>query len=836
MHIAARRIGVPGVLALGLVLVALILIGALYSPARGDRESSLFRIDTTDPIALAHLADEGGRPVHAAAGFTLVLANPAEETLPALRALAPVRLGPWRDDEPTFVVYLRPLAPSAPPLEEFGRILFQDGTNAVLGTDADGAERLPMHYRVVRVVGRTLRYGPALAQAGRERALPRTVVHDPAIQGMVDLVDIPGMQAKVQTLVNFGTRRSTTSGGVQAQNWLVQQLQGLGYSDVSTFSYNSWTDNVIAVKPGVATPERIYVIGGHYDSVSNISGNAPGADDNASGTVGVLEAARILQPHEFQSTLYFIAWSGEEEGLVGSEAWCQWAVQQGLDIRGYVNLDMEGYLSGPKDLDVLSNGSSQWLRDLVFETVPLYVPSLPLVDGFLTSGSSDHASFWSAGYPAVFFFEDSDNYSPYIHTVNDVIGTSLNNFAFMKENVQAAIAVMATLAEPFTIAITHEPLDDTEVTGQPYPVTARIVGAAPLVADSVRVHWRVGGGPFTSAVLVPTGQPDEYGAVIPGQPAGSFVEYYLRARDQAGHVTTDPAGAPASLHGFMTGIEIVFADDAEIERGWTYSAAGDNATTGLWVRADPVGTDYQPENDHTPDPGHICFVTGNGAPGGGSGDQDVDGGRTSLVSPVFDLTGAVWAKLSYWRWYVVATSLDDAFKVYVSNNGGSTWQLLEQVAQSAYPWAQALFADLGTQIELTNQMRLKFVAEDSGSPSLVEAALDDLVVSGVFVDPAAADPPRPATVALRLSARPNPAAGRTLLEFDLPASVPVSLTIHDVSGRMVRTLAAEARPAGRHALAWDSRDRAGRLLPGGVYLVRLAAGDQRAETRITVLR
>jgi len=830
------RIGATRWLLLAALMASAVVAGAIATGARGDRAVSVFRIETADPAVLAFLSDEGGRPVHAARRFSLVLATPEEERLAAFEALSPRRIGAWRDDRPLFVVHLPAAAGPVPALEEFGQVLHSDGVQAVVQTDAGGAESLPMHYRVERVFARTLRYSAGLLRGAREASRPRAAAHDPAIQAMVDQVDIPGMQAKVQALVNFGTRRSNTSGGVAAQNWIVSQFEALGYGDVSTFNYNSWSDNVVAVKPGVATPERIYVIGGHYDSISNVSGNAPGADDNASGTVGVLEAARVLAPHAFQSTLYFIAWSGEEEGLVGSEAWCQWAVQEGLDIRGYINLDMEGYLAGPKDLDILSNGGSTWLRDLVFETVPLYIPSLPLVDGYLTGGSSDHASFWSAGFPALFFFEDSDNYSPYIHTVNDVVGTSLNNYTFMKENVQAAVAVMATLAEPFTIAITHEPLEDTEVTGQPYPVVARIVGAAQLIPDSLRVHWRIDGGGFASAVLSPTGQPDLYAASIPGQPAGAQVEYYLRARDGAGHVKTDPAGAPAALHEFRTGVEVVFADDAETERGWTYGVPGDNATTGLWLRADPVGTDYQPENDHTPDPGHLCFVTGNGAPGGSAGEQDVDNGRTTLLSPLFDLSGASWAKLSYWRWYVDATSIDDDFWVYISNDGGGTWQLLEQVPESAYPWTQAVFADLGGQIALTAQMRLKFVAEDAGSASLVEAAIDDLVVSGVFVAPAAVPPAAPA-VARILLARPNPASRGTRLEFELPGAAAVSLTLHDLAGRTVRTLCRqEPHAAGRHAAAWDGLDQAGRPVASGVYLARLQAGEAKSETRITILR
>jgi len=75
---------------------------------------------------------------------------------------------------------------------------------------------------------------------------------------------------------------------------------------------------------------------------------------------------------------------------------------------------MIGYLGGRKNLDVIANAPSVWLRDLAFATAPLYVPDLSLVDGYLTWGTSDHASFESYGYPAIFFFEDS--HTPPLHS------------------------------------------------------------------------------------------------------------------------------------------------------------------------------------------------------------------------------------------------------------------------------------------------------------------------------------------------------------------------------------------------------------------------------------
>ena len=101
---------------------------------------------------------------------------------------------------------------------------------------------------------------------------------------------------------------------------------------------------MVAVQPGALVPDEIVVIGAHYDSYSRLSPE-PGADDNATGVAAVLETARILAPGEYERTIVYIAFSGEEQGLVGSEAWASDARARGLDIRAVINIDMIGYVA-----------------------------------------------------------------------------------------------------------------------------------------------------------------------------------------------------------------------------------------------------------------------------------------------------------------------------------------------------------------------------------------------------------------------------------------------------------------------------------------------------------
>ncbi|MEL6431665.1 MAG: M14 family zinc carboxypeptidase, partial [Planctomycetota bacterium] len=216
--------------------------------------------------------------------------------------------------------------------------------------------------------------------------------------------------------------------------------------------------------------------------------------------------------------------------------------------------------------------------------------------------------------------------------------------------------------------------------------------------------------------------------IAAGTPAGTVVPYRLT-------VTDGPL--EQSLDGTLVVGEIVIADfdfEAAGDEGWAVGAPND-ASTGNWVRVDPVGTQAQPENDNTPGAGVRCWVTGQGAVGGGLGANDVDGGSTTLVSPVFDLSTATAATVSYARWYsndAGAGPSADVFEVDVSNDGGATWTSAETVGPTGASggWEDASI-DLGALLALTDAMRVRFVASDLGAGSIVEAAVDDVRVAAI---------------------------------------------------------------------------------------------------------
>jgi Zn-dependent metalloprotease len=272
------------------------------------------------------------------------------------------------------------------------------------------------------------------------------------------------------------------------------------------------------------------------------------------------------------------------------------------------------------------------------------------------------------------------------------------------------------------VAITHTPLPNTSNTANPYPATAVITSTAgPIDLDSCRVN----GGAFAGVSMAATGNPNEYVGYIPAQPACSEVKYYIYARDEAGNSKAHPVGAPASLHGFLVGYQTVFTDDFETNRGWTAGVTGDNATTGMWERCDPEGTEAQAEDDHTPTPGVNAYIT-QCAAGTGQWSYDVDGGKTTLLSPIFNLSSYTQATVSYYRWYSNDTGDSpgtDYWVVDVTNNG-TTWVHLENTNLSDRSWALKQF-NVGDYVSLTSQVRFRFIASDYDPGSLVEAGVDD---------------------------------------------------------------------------------------------------------------
>ncbi|MCP4545155.1 MAG: T9SS type A sorting domain-containing protein [bacterium] len=306
-------------------------------------------------------------------------------------------------------------------------------------------------------------------------------------------------------------------------------------------------------------------------------------------------------------------------------------------------------------------------------------------------------------------------------------------------------------------------------------------------------------------------------------------------------VLTGPVGFTADLE-FELAVGGWF-DDMEVDRGWTAGTAGDDASSGQWTRVDPNGTSYnsvvvQTEDDHSPAPGTMCFVTGNASAGSSAGTNDVDGGKTTLLSPLFRLDGAVSAQISYWRWFTEDTGNnpnEEYWNVDVTSNGVD-WVSLEHTMESATEWLQFTF-NLADYVTLTDQVQVRFIAADEGSGTLVEAAVDDFHLLVAYGVQTAVDNPSALPSRLALGGNyPNPFNPTTTITFDMPATGKVDLAIYDVTGRRVATLVQGMVEAGSHEVIWQGRDDRGVSVASGLYFSRLISGGELHTRKMLLLK
>lgn len=225
----------------------------------------------------------------------------------------------------------------------------------------------------------------------------------------------------------------------------------------SLFCRAGLSHNIEAILPGTESQQSV-LITAHLDSTTfsiSSGGIAPGADDNASGSSAVLEAARILSQYKFKHTIRFVLFTGEEQGLIGSRAYAGKLASEGVQILGVLNMDMIGYDSdsnGAFEVHAGTREGSVKLADLLVQTLSAY--EIKLAPEVLEAGAtnrSDHASFWSRGYPAVLVIEDSeygetDDFNPYYHSTADTLDKL--DLSYAKRIAQAVIGVAAQLAEP----------------------------------------------------------------------------------------------------------------------------------------------------------------------------------------------------------------------------------------------------------------------------------------------------------------------------------------------------------------------------------------------------
>ena len=330
--------------------------------------------------------------------------------------------------------------------------------------------------RIAAVTASVLVFTTLTAPAGTSQSRRRRPVNRPPVMARLNPQIVPivrainpsNIETSIRKLVSFGTRNTLSNqtdpkrGIGAARDWLFSEFQKIAASAGGRMTVEKQTfeqpkgdripsptiiTNVVATLRG-ATPEsagRTYVVSGHYDSMcgSAVDGqcDAPGANDDASGTAVVLEMARAMAPHKFDATIVFMAVAGEEQGLYGATYFAEQAKQKNMDIEGMFTNDIVGNSLGgngvrdrstvrvfsegvptdetPEEANVRrgvggeNDSTSRQLARFIKEMGERYVRNMRVMmvyrrDRYLRGG--DHRPFLERRYPAVRFTETNEDY------------------------------------------------------------------------------------------------------------------------------------------------------------------------------------------------------------------------------------------------------------------------------------------------------------------------------------------------------------------------------------------------------------------------------------------
>ena len=336
-------------------------------------------------------------------------------------------------------------------------------------------------------------------------AFPTVTEINPTVDSLMKLVNMDSLEAKIRYLQNLGVRAADCPVSVDAQNYLYQKYQN--YNLILELQRITLTDsnllhnfmnrrrcdstiyeqgdtafpsaNVIATQRGTTYPDEYIIVCGHYDH-----NDGPGADDNASGTAGTAEIARILSKHKFKRSIIYINFTAEENGLWGSLVYAARCKNEGKNILGVFNLDMIGYSFPMYDWDNWIPSESEHPDFLGFEPLRifyndrppinqafakhfaevanLYLPDIPAVPYRPSSwgggrwGVGDDLSFILYDYPAMYMGDilsgNGSRNPPCYHRPCDTIGigkvdAGVNSMELVQGYTRATLAAIAELAE-----------------------------------------------------------------------------------------------------------------------------------------------------------------------------------------------------------------------------------------------------------------------------------------------------------------------------------------------------------------------------------------------------
>lgn len=385
------------------------------------------------------------------------------------------------------------------------------------------------------------------------------VQRDPEIENMIKEVSPDSLQSCIKKLVSFGTRntlsnQASTSRGIgAARNWVLHKFQEDAaqaggrltcFIDTTTLLPDGrrvdrkiLLGNVVAILKGTdAADKRIFLISGHLDNMrsspTDSIGDAPGANDDGSGTAAVVECARVMSKHSFPATIIFVAVSGEEQGLLGANFMAEKAKKEGWNIEAVLNNDIMGSNNSSetgiidntkirvfseglpafetektavniRSLGLENDGKSRQLARYVKEIGERYVDNLQVVmiyrnDRFLRGG--DHTPYVQRGFAAVRFTEMNENYTRQhqnVRTENNIDYGDLEahiDYEYLRKNTAMNLANLASLAKappmPDSVKMDVKKLGNSTYLFWNKPQVGSVKGYYVLVRETTSAFWQ----------------------------------------------------------------------------------------------------------------------------------------------------------------------------------------------------------------------------------------------------------------------------------------------------------------------------------------------------------
>ena len=546
------------------------------------------------------------------------------------------------------------------------------------------------------------------------------------LETLITLVDQDSLVSYVYRLQAYFRRPAGSDSIYACRDWLASKFSDFGFDSIYTDHFQEYisglTDcyNVVAVKPGSRLPNQQIVIGAHYDGVTS----SPAANDNGSGTAGVLELARILKNITTDVTLVFILFDAEEYGLYGSYHYADNAAANGDSIIYMFNMDMIANYENDTEIDIY-HGPDVTYADLWIGMAD----SLVGITGYKVGNisASDHYPFHLQGWPVVFPIEHE--FSSVYHTSQD--STTYMSFPYMTKVIKASLATLYYSSQMYLLPqVSFDYPEGIPSTASPNSSTTVTLEVGSLYdgvpqSGSAQIHISKDGSPY-QAVSMTEVSTNLYEYDLPVYSCFTTLDFYFSAEevDNGRFYSNESDGIFHAV--YATDEVIAIEDNFETDQGWTTSVSG--ASSGQWQRGVPVDDDswdYDPASDG--DGSGSCYLTQNTY-----GNTDVDNGSVSLMSPAFDLSNGGDLEYDYYL-YLTDADGSDHLLVEISNNGGlSNWvTIADHITNGDLNWRHYTVTaeDMTTAgVVLSDNMKIRFTANDGGTQSIVEAGVDGVVI------------------------------------------------------------------------------------------------------------